>query len=124
MKKAFKKSLVRNLIIIVILTVVNVLLVGLICIIGGWRSWSRFSDGFLYSAGLFFAIGAFSLMGNMNMKADDRYQYARTVGAENARNRTDNENESTESSYRFLLLMGITGAISIGLSVLIGKLTF
>lgn len=120
--KIMKKSLLRSLRTIGILTVINILTIGLICYLGGWRTWIYYSNGLLYSAGLFFAIGAFSLMGNMNMKADDRYQYARTAGVENAGKRASNELESTESSFRFLFIMGITGIISIGLSVLIGKL--
>lgn len=105
-----------------ILTGLELALTALICLIGGWWTWLDYSNGLMYFSGLFFTIGGLSLLGRNKFKNDNKYQIARTAGLEDSNKRVENENDETRKNYKFLVIMGCTGILSIALSILAGKI--
>lgn len=105
-----------------ILTGIELVIIALVCLILGLWTWLDYSNGLMYFSGIFFAIGGLSLLGNHRFKNDNKYQITRTIGLEDGEKRTRNENDETSKSYKFLIIMGCTGILSIALSILAGKI--
>lgn len=118
----FLKQLVKYIRVIGILTAINLAVTGLVCWIGGWWGFIHYSNGLMYSGGLFLLLGGMSMVGNINMRANPTYQYVRTAGKESLEGRAREDLKSTDKSFKFLLIMGLTGAVSMLLSILAGKI--
>lgn len=93
--------------------------VGLICWLGGRRTAYYYGNGLIWAGMAAMAVGAISFRGGWNMVSGFGYQYARTVGGENAQERTRRDVEDIGRSYAFLVLMSAVGITSIALGKMV-----
>jgi len=103
---------------------VSLTIVGAICLIkSDCRNLQSFTNGLFFIGGIEISAGFLSLVGNMKFRGSATYQVTRTAGAENSQRRTREDLNSTEKSFRFVLYMGIVGALVMALSFAIQYLT-
>ena len=102
----------------VILIVLGMLIVvGLICWLGGWRTSKNYSDG-LFLAGLAaMLLGGISFFGVMERFRDPKYTYLQTIAAKGKFDQRIRQLlAEVWDSYAFMFLMGTVGVGLMGLS--------
>lgn len=97
----------------------EMVVVGLICWLGGWRTMTHYSNGMFFAGLIALIIGGYSLMGNYNARGSFGYQYPRSAGADTIQERMIKDMRLTDSSLNFSLFMLLIGAISILISAII-----
>lgn len=121
--KNLLKRVTGYLKVIGIITLCNIIVIGAICWLGNLRTWLNYSNALMYSGAIFLLIGGMSLIGNLNMRGNVKYHYTRTlVSSASIEKSAKSDIESTDRSFKFLVLMASVGAISFGLSVLVSVL--
>ena len=99
---------------------ISLIIVAAICIIkSSYRTIQTFSSGLFYIGTIELCTGFLSIVGNMKFRGNANYQVTRTAGAESGQRRIREDLSSTEKSFRFVVYMGIVGAIMMGLSALV-----
>ncbi len=93
--------------------------VGLICWIGGWRTIDDFANGVFWAGLASMIVGAMSVFGGTGLAQDSTYRYAQTAGDASPSDSTRRGWQDLNASYGCLVRMGIVGITSIGLSELI-----
>jgi hypothetical protein len=102
----------------VILIVLGMLIVvGLTCWLGGWRTAKNYSDG-LFLAGLVaMLLGGISFLGVMERFRNPKYTYLQTIAAKGKfEQRTRHLLAEVWDSYAFMFLMGTVGVVLMALS--------
>lgn len=108
---------------IVIGLLVSLMIVLAICLIkSNYRNIMTFSNVLFYIGLLELCTGGIIFIGSTMVKGDVTYQLARTSTDESIQKRTNNDMNSTEQRFRFVIYMSIIGAIMIGFSVIVGYL--
>ncbi len=90
--------------------------VGLICWIGGWRTIDHFASGVFWAGLAAMVVGGMSVFGGTSLAQDSAYRYAQTAGDASSSDSTRRGWQDLNASYGCLVRMGIIGITSITLS--------
>ena len=108
-------SLLKSLIISGVISLLLVL-AGLLL---GWKTGVQFSNGFFWAGALLIIFGVLTIFGGYSMRSDFGVVYSQSAGDANILERTKQWIADTEQSYSFYVVLLISGAILMLLSVLI-----
>jgi hypothetical protein len=114
MKKLIR-SLIKSLVITGIISAILVL-AGLLL---AWKTTVPFSNGFFWAGALLIVFGVLSVFGGYGMRSNFGVVYSQSAGDANILERTKQWIADTEQSYSFFILLLMSGAELILLSVLI-----
>jgi len=93
--------------------------VSLICWFGGWRTAHYYGNGLMLAGVIALALGTYSVTGNWGTTRSFEYQYAGSVGVEDADARIRRDWKDLGRSFSFLGLMTGVALGSIGAGILI-----
>ena len=96
--------------------------VGLVCLLGGWRTAYQYGNGLSLAGAAAMVIGLSSVVGGWGITRSFGYQYAQSVSEQDIHGRTQQAIEDVAQSYRFQILMTVVGVVSIAVSALIQTL--
>ncbi len=88
----------------------------------GWRTSTQFSNGFFIGGAVLIVLGVFSVMGGFAQRADFKMTYARTASPANIGERAKQMVADINQGYNALIFLTLTGALLIGIAVLIPNL--
>ncbi len=112
--RSLQKSLIISGIVSVILVVAGLLL--------SWKTAIQFSNAFFWAGAILIVFGVLSVFGGYGMRSNFGVVYSQSSGDMNILERTKQWINDTEQSYSIYILLLISGAILMLLSVLIGEI--
>lgn len=113
------KRLLRSLLKSLIISGVIGILLGLAGLLLSWKTTVQFSNGFFWAGALLVIFGVLTIFGGYSMRSNFGVVYSQSAGDANILERTKQWIADTEQSYSFYVLLLISGAILILLSLLI-----
>ena len=105
---------VGRFLVYVALTVVGVAaLVGVVCLVGGWRSLGDFCSGLVYGGIAVIGIGWASLLGATQLSGDLRMRHAQSVSVDDLHTRTRRGLREIAQANVFQIVVTVAGALLI-----------
>ncbi len=102
-------------------------LLGLVVLGLGWlRKWNtpiQYSNGFFAAGAISIVLGLFSVMGGFSMRSDFKVLYSQSAGAMNLAERGKLWMADITQGYGSLILLSLTGALLVGVSIFVGRLS-
>jgi hypothetical protein len=121
--KTEKDSISRQLLIIIlIITIVIGSAVALIGWIAGWQTSTQFSNGFFISGSVVGLVGLLTVLGGYRARASFGIQYSQSTSDMNLSERAKLWIKDLNQGYNALIVCIVSGALLIGLAILIDKL--
>ena len=93
--------------------------VGLICLIGGWRTWHAYSMGLILACGAVIAVGLYSAYGSWMTTSSFQYQYGSTVNRDTIHERAQQALRDRHAGLRFLIQCALACFLPVTTGVLI-----
>jgi hypothetical protein len=88
----------------------------------GWHTSTQYSNGFFVGGGALIVLGVFSVAGGFSQRADFKMTYARTASPASIGERAKQMIADINQGYNALIVLALTGALLIGIAVLIPNL--
>lgn len=118
-----KRIMTRELLIIILLvTVVVGSVVALIGWISGWQTSTQFSNGFFISGSAVGLLGLLTVLGGYRARSSFGIQYSQSTSDMNLSERTKMWINDLNQGYNALIVCIASGALLIGLAILVDKL--
>lgn len=93
--------------------------VGLICLLGGWRTWHEYSLGLVLACGGVIGIGVYSAFGSWMTTGSFQYQYGSTVNRDTIHERAQQAVRDRNAGLRFLIQCVLACLLPLSVGVLI-----
>lgn len=97
-------------------------LVGLIGLLAGWKSSTPFSNSFFAAGSAIIVLGTLTILGTYRQRADFGVQFSQSTSQMNLPERTSLWVKDIKQGYNLLIICVVSGALLIGLAVLVDKL--
>lgn len=110
------------LIIIPVITAAAGILTTLIGIISGWKTSTQFSNGFFICGSAVGLLGLLTVLGSYRSRANFGIQYSQSTSDMNLSERAKLWVKDLNQGYNALIVGVVSGALLIGISVLVDKL--
>jgi hypothetical protein len=120
-KQSRWKTVKRMAVIIVGLFLLVALVESGIGLITGWKSGVQYSNAFFISGAILATIGLLSVLGNYRARSTFGIQYSQSSGDMALAERTKLWLADVTQGYNALIVLALSGALLIGLSVLVAK---
>lgn len=118
-----KKTMTRHMLIIIpLVTVVVGSVVALIGWITGWQTSTQFSNGFFISGSAVGLLGLLTVLGGYRARSSFSIQYSQSTSDMNLSERTKLWINDLNQGYNALIVCIASGALLIGLAILVDKL--
>lgn len=115
------KTVKRMVVIIVGLFLLIALIESGIGLIAGWKTGAQYSNAFFISGSILATIGLLSVLGNYRARSNFGIQYSQSSGDMALAERTKLWLADVTQGYNALIVLALSGALLIGLSVLVAK---
>jgi hypothetical protein len=119
-----KNPILRVLISAILFSLIAGIVVSIIGLMLGWKTYIQFSDGFFWAGTIFLFLGCMNLMGMFSQRTDSGLQYHRPEVHMDAAERSRILEADILHGYSLLALLGTTGLLLFGLSgltILVGR---
>lgn len=116
-----KSPFVRVLIFSLLLSVAACLIIGLLGLILRWDSAVKFSNGLFWAGAILIVLGGLSILGGYGIRGDSTVQYGQTAGDMSVSERSKLWLKDMTQGYNMLILFLISGALTMGVSALVGS---
>lgn len=90
-------------------------------LIAGWKTGAQYSNAFFISGSILATIGLLSVLGNYRARSNFGIQYSQSSGDMALAERTKLWLADVTQGYNALIVLALSGALLIGLSVLVAK---
>lgn len=90
-------------------------------LIAGWKTGALYSNAFFISGSILATIGLLSVLGNYRARSNFGIQYSQSSGDMALAERTKLWLADVTQGYNALIVLALSGALLIGLSVLVAK---
>lgn len=121
--KTEKSSITRQMLIIIpLITVVIGSAVALIGWIAGWQTSTQFSNGFFISGSAVGLLGLLTVLGGYRARSNFEIQYSQSISDMNLSERAKLWIKDLNQGYNALIVCIASGALLIGLAILVDKL--
>jgi type VI protein secretion system component VasK len=115
-------SLLNTVRSVLLLDLAIFILVGLVCLVGGWHTLHDYASGLAWAGGVALVVGLSSILGGWEMTRSAMYQYGQTASEESASERVRRELSGEQQRFGFLAQMGFVAVVAflcaIGIEVL------
>jgi hypothetical protein len=122
METAMKNPILRILISAILFSLISGIIVSIIGLMLGWKTSTKFSDGFFWAGAILISLGFLSVLGRLNQPIMPYSQSALYLGqAERAKQWV----ADISQGYNILAFLGTSGLLLLGLSglaLLVGSL--
>jgi hypothetical protein len=122
METAMKNTILRILISAILFSLISGIIVSIIGLMLGWKTSTKFSDGFFWAGAILISLGFLSVLGRLNQPIMPYSQSALYLGqAERAKQWA----ADISQGYNILAFLGTSGLLLLGLSglaLLVGSL--
>jgi len=118
-KQGFLSSLLRVLKKVALADMVIFGVVALICWFSGWRTVYHYGTGLVLAGGIVMALGAYSIVGSLNMGRTFEYQFAGSAGVDSMHEFASRDVKDSGSRYGFLALTCAIGITPVVIGILI-----
>ncbi len=116
-----KSPIIRVMVFSLLLTVAVCLVIGLVGLIFRWDNSVDFSNGLFWAGAMLITLGVLSVLGGFGIRSRFDVQYAQSAGDMSLGERTKRWVADMTQGYNMLVLFLISGALTIGISVLVGS---
>jgi hypothetical protein len=113
--------IVRVIVFSLLFTMAACLVTGLLGLILRWDSSVKFSDGLFFAGSILITLGVLSVLGGFGIRSKFDVQYAQSAGDMSLGERTKRWVADMTQGYNMLVLFLVSGALTIGISVLVGS---
>jgi hypothetical protein len=115
------KTVKRMAVLIIGLFLLVALVESGIGLIAGWRSGAQYSNAFFISGAILATVGLLSVLGNYRARSQFGIQYSQSSGDMALAERTKLWLADVTQGYNALIVLALSGALLISLSVLVAK---
>jgi len=120
-----KKTILRILISASLFSLLSGIVVSVIGLMRGWKTFIQFSDGFFWAGAIIISIGFINVLGMFSQRTVSGLQFSQSAVHLDATERYKIWDADIFRGYKFLAFLGISGLLLFGLSglaILVGKL--
>ena len=94
--------------------------VGIICLVGGWHTWTDYGNGLVLAVAALITVALFSALGGWQSTSGFRYQYAATAGPDDAHARAQQAMQDRNGGLGFVLYMLLVAILPVAVAFLLG----
>jgi hypothetical protein len=120
-----KNPILRILISAILLSLICGIVVSIIGLVLGWKTYTQFSDGFFWAGAIVISIGLVNLLGMFSQRTVSGLQYSQSAVHLDAAERYKIWETDILHGYKLLAFLGTSGLLLFGLSglaILVGRL--
>lgn len=120
-----KKTILRILISASLFSLLSGIVVSVIGLMRGWKTFIQFSDGFFWAGAIIISIGFINVLGMFSQRTVSGLQFSQSAVHLDATERYKIWDADIFRGYKLLAFLGISGLLLFGLSglaILVGKL--
>ena len=120
-----KNSILRVLVSAILFSLISGIVVSIIGLMRGWKTYTQFSDGFFWAGAIVISIGLVNLLGTFSQRTASGMQYSRSAVRSDMADLYKIWDADIFHGYNLLAFLGISGLLLLGMSglaILIGRL--
>jgi hypothetical protein len=118
-REGFLSAIGRFLRDVTLVDLVMLAVTGLVCWIGGWRTFNNYGDGLMIAGVIVMAVGSLSVFGSSGLAGDPTIRYSQSVSHAGLHERTKRHMLDVAESRVFSILMGLAGLVCFAAGALI-----
>jgi hypothetical protein len=125
MEDTMKNTILRILINAILFSLISAVVVMIIGLMLGWKTFTQFSDGLFWAGAIIISIGFVNLLGMFSQRTVSGLQYSQSAVHLDATERYKIWEADILHGYKLLAFLGISGLLLFGLSglsILVGRL--